>query len=149
MENKLKAFNNDMGFVQAQNDDCKKNVVQRNNLVNLETTFSLLPTTTKASSSTQNICLTISPHPASTYAIPPQMPSIYTINPNNFQVTMMPNIHPPAIVFPLNENKHDQLATHLYSRRERDIQSTCHADSGKELLNLREAFDEELRSRNC
>ncbi|KAH0745156.1 hypothetical protein KY285_001157 [Solanum tuberosum] len=149
MENKLKAFNNGMRYVQAQNDDCKKNVVQRNNLVNLETTFSLLPTTIKASSSTQNICLTISPHPTSTYAIPPQMPSVYTINPNNFQVTMMPNIHPSAIVFPSNENKHDQLATHLYSRRERDIQSTCYEDLGKELFNLREAFDEELRSRNC
>ncbi|KAG5606268.1 hypothetical protein H5410_027760 [Solanum commersonii] len=38
------------------------------------------------------------------------MPSVYTINPNNFQVTMMPNIHPPTI---------------------------------------REAFDEDLRSRIC
>ncbi|KAH0705568.1 hypothetical protein KY290_010258 [Solanum tuberosum] len=62
---------------------------------------------------------------------------------------MMPNIHPPAIIFPLNENKHDQFAIHLYSRRERDIQSTCHEDLGKELLNLREAFDEELRSTIC
>ncbi|KAK4732204.1 hypothetical protein R3W88_025192 [Solanum pinnatisectum] len=77
------------------------------------------------------------------------MPSVYIINPNKFQVTMMSNIHPHAIVFPLNENKHDQLATHFYSRREKDIQSICHEDLGKELHNLRKAFDEELCSRIC
>ncbi|KAK6775697.1 hypothetical protein RDI58_026698 [Solanum bulbocastanum] len=121
MAEKLKAFNIDMGLVEAQNDDHQKNVVQRNNLVNLETTFSLLPTTTKAYSSTQNICLTISPRPASAHTISPQMPSIYTINPNNFQVTVMPNAHPPTIVFPYNENKHNQLAPRLYFRREKNI----------------------------
>ncbi|KAG5606267.1 hypothetical protein H5410_027759 [Solanum commersonii] len=40
---KLKAFNNGMGFVQEQNDDCEKIV---------KTTLNLLPTTTKDSSST-------------------------------------------------------------------------------------------------
>jgi len=142
MAEKLKAFNNGMIFVQEQNDDCEKNVARRNNLINLETTFSLLPITTKASSSTQNICLTISPRLTSTYIISPQMPSIYTINPNNFQVTMTPNIHPPTILFPCKENKHNQLAAHLYSRREKDNQSIFHEDLGKELHNLREAFDE-------
>ncbi|KAG5574116.1 hypothetical protein H5410_063882 [Solanum commersonii] len=77
------------------------------------------------------------------------MSSVYAINPNNFQVTMMPTIHPPAIVFPLNENKHDQLAPHLYSSYEKNIQSVCHKNLEKELHNLRKYFDEELRLRNC
>ncbi|KAG5596397.1 hypothetical protein H5410_037629 [Solanum commersonii] len=145
MANKLKVFNSDMRFMQVENDDCEKNMVRRNNL---ETTFNLLRPTTKTSSSTQNICLTISPHPTSTYTISPQMPAIYLINPNNFQVTMMSNIHPPTIVFPCNENKHNQLAPCLYSRHEKNIQSICHKDLEKELHNLRKDFDEELRSRN-
>ncbi|KAK6791371.1 hypothetical protein RDI58_010452 [Solanum bulbocastanum] len=120
-----------MGLVEAQNDDCEKNVVPRNNLVDLKTTFSLLPTTTKASSSTQNIYLTVFPRSTSTYAISPQISLVCTINPINFQVTMMSNIHPLTIVFPYNENKHNHLAARLYSRREKDTQSICHEDLGK------------------
>ncbi|KAK4733571.1 hypothetical protein R3W88_007832 [Solanum pinnatisectum] len=44
---------------------------------------------------------------------------------------------------------HDQLAALLYSRREKNIQSIFHEDLGKELHNLRKAFDRELCSRNC
>ncbi|KAH0709313.1 hypothetical protein KY284_010740 [Solanum tuberosum] len=62
---------------------------------------------------------------------------------------MMPNVHPPAIVFPLNGNKHDQLAARLYSRHEKDIQPIFHKDMGKELYILRNAFGEELRARIC
>ncbi|KAH0678972.1 hypothetical protein KY284_020057 [Solanum tuberosum] len=149
MADKLKAFNIDVGLVEAQNDHCEKNMVPRNNLVDLKTTFSILPTTTKAFSSTHNIYLTISPHPTSTYAISPQMSLVYTINPNNFQVTMMSTIHPPTIVFPYNDNKHNRLAARLYSRREKDTQSICHEDLRKKLHNLRKAFDDELRSRIC
>ncbi|KAK4709784.1 hypothetical protein R3W88_004297 [Solanum pinnatisectum] len=136
MADKLKEFNIGMRLVEAQNDDREKNVVRRNNLVNLETTFSPLPTTTKASSATQNICLTISPHPTSTYTI-------------SHKFTMMLNIYPPTILFPYNENKHEQLAARLYSRREKDFQLIFHEDLGKELYNMRKGFDEELRSRIC
>ncbi|KAK4707445.1 hypothetical protein R3W88_032992 [Solanum pinnatisectum] len=62
---------------------------------------------------------------------------------------MMPNIHSSKIVFAYNENKHDQLTTRLYCKREKDIQTICHENLVKEHYNLRKPFDEELRSRIC
>ncbi|MCD7469970.1 hypothetical protein HAX54_009467, partial [Datura stramonium] len=63
-------------------------------------------------------------------------------------VTMIPNIHNPTVVFPLKENKHDQLAVHQYARHGKKIQSIFYENLGKELHNLRKAFDEELRPKN-
>ncbi|MCD7471708.1 hypothetical protein HAX54_012330 [Datura stramonium] len=73
---------------------------------------------------------------------------IYIINSSNFQVTMMPNIHPPAIVFPFNENKHNQLAVCQHARRGKEIQSTSHKDLDMEIQSLRKAIDEEFYLKN-
>ncbi|KAM3235831.1 hypothetical protein P3L10_015868 [Capsicum annuum] len=80
MADKFESSSTGVGLVQPQNDGDKTNVVRRNILVNLPSTFSLLPTTTTTSNSTKNICLTISPLPTPAYTISPQMSS----NPQNF-----------------------------------------------------------------
>ncbi|MCD7463895.1 hypothetical protein HAX54_051659 [Datura stramonium] len=145
MDDGFEAFNDGIGLVQAQNNDSGENVVRRNVLVNLGNTFGLLPTTTTTSNSTQNICLTISPRPTPTYMISPQVSSVYITSFNNLQVAMMPNIDPPTVVFPVEENKHNQLAICQLARRGKEIRSTSHKDLDKELHRLRKVIDEELR----
>ncbi|OIT33112.1 hypothetical protein A4A49_55733 [Nicotiana attenuata] len=133
-----------MGLLQSQNDGTKANVVQRKVLVNLRSTFSLLPNTTSTSSSTQNICLTISPYPTHTYTISPQMP--ITCNPN--QVMMIPNTQLPITTNLFEEDKQNQLAVCSDKRLEKSTQQICRENLEKELRDLKKAIGEELQSRN-
>ncbi|PHT65912.1 hypothetical protein T459_30337 [Capsicum annuum] len=145
IEDRCESFNTNVGLAQEQNDDGKNNMVRRKILVNLPSTFSLLPTTTTTSNLTKNICLTISPLPTPSYTISPQI----SLNPQNFQFSVMANIHYPIVALPFKENKHDQLSVCQNARSGKEIQSIHHKNLGKELYNLRKSLDEELRLRNC
>ncbi|OIT22551.1 hypothetical protein A4A49_31029 [Nicotiana attenuata] len=144
MADRFEAFNTGMRFLQTEGDDTEANVVRRNLLVNLGSTFNLLPNATSTSSSTQNICLTISPYPTPTYAISPQMP--ITGNPN--QVMMIPNTQLPITSTPFEEDKQNQLAVCSYKRLEKSTQQICRENLEKELRDLKKAIGEELQSKN-
>ncbi|OIT32028.1 hypothetical protein A4A49_63800 [Nicotiana attenuata] len=129
-----------MRLLLAEGDDTEANVVRRNWLVNLGSTFNLLPNTTSTSSSNQNICLTISPFPAPTYTITTQMPS--TCNHNQVMII------PPITTTPFEEDKQKQLAICPYKRLEKSTQQICRENLEKELCDLKKAIGEELQSRN-
>lgn len=138
-----------MRSVKAQNNDREKNVVRRNNLVNPETTFSLIPTIAKAFSSTQNICLTISLHPTSTYTISRKchqytLSILITFKSPLFQIFILPQFHFLTMKTSMN-NQHliyfqdvGRIFSHFF-----------HEDLGKKLHNMIKTFDEDLRSRIC
>ncbi|XP_059285040.1 uncharacterized protein LOC132038380 [Lycium ferocissimum] len=148
MAKRFESFNTDMGLAQAQNDDSEKNVVRRSILVNLGNTFSLLPNTISASSSTQNISLTISPDPAHAYIISPQIPPRYSIKPKALQVTLRPNVQPPALEAPFTKSQQYQLAVCPYKRSRSGTNAINWDDSDRELHNLRRIAEEEMRARN-
>ena len=143
MAKRFESFNTGVGLVQAQNEDSEKNVVQRSVLVNLGNTLSLLPNTSSASSSTQNISFTISPHPA-----PTNIPPRYSIKPEALQVTLIPNVQKPALAAPFTKNQQNQLAVYPHKRLRNEMNAINQNNSNRELHNLRRIIEEEMRARN-
>lgn len=125
MAYRFEAFSTGMRFLQAKGEDTEANGVRKKLLVNLGRTFNLLPNATSASNSNQNICLTISPCPAPTYAISTEVPS--TCNPN--QVMIMP----PITTTPFEESKQNELAVCPHKRCGKEIQQIYRKDLDKEL----------------
>ncbi|XP_019236092.1 PREDICTED: uncharacterized protein LOC109216402 [Nicotiana attenuata] len=148
MANQFGAFSTGKGLLQVETDGEETNVVRRIILVNLGNTFNLLPNPNFASSSTRNVSLTISPHPANIYISPPPIPPKFTINPEAFPVIMMTNAQSSALATSVTESQQKQLTLCPYKRPGKEIKTTSWDDPDRELHNLKKIAEEEMRTRN-